>query len=485
MKKPFLMLAAALALIVAASTFLAYRVLVKSASLTVANNSPTKIMFATYCQPTKDSSVVSEWHVLNAGEHKTFKQRFWRVEPNFAVFAHSADPELVRSLRKLSPNDPATLYYDGDLSDDVITFQAVKGNDFFKPERTGTNIFSTFVASPFVKVPVNPESQEAAYPIRDKWFKGLYDLQGVSSPAEEIAVFSARARLLSSVLQRQMKFEKTWPNTEGKFPYRLGLAIDDYNDRYMPGVLIYEAAPMTIFGDEMPFRAGDILFSFAGHPVFSISDLHLSLYEHATSFEKGIYVPVQFEVIRNGQRLKGQTLYFFNEAYWGYSTSDRSSAFVYGFGDGVTLGHSVQVSTGLKNAGKLIYNFFRSKNSAPAKIEDFKKEVWEGNQFKARLRQMYAKEFDAGSFLGMFCPGPGWPLRGPLRGTLTRAGASRIIASLAAAATIEMAEGVIWTVADSSPLRTPGQIANDLKVIVPLLASSQAAFATLRLRRPR
>ena len=37
---------------------------------------------------------------------------------------------------------------------------------------------------------------------------------------------------------------------------------------------------------------------------------------------------------------------------------------------------------------------------------------------------------------------------GPLRGTLTRAGASRIIASLAAAATIEMAEGVIWTVAD-------------------------------------
>ena len=36
------------------------------------------------------------------------------------------------------------------------------------------------------------------------------------------------------------------------------------------------------------------------------------------------------------------------------------------------------------------------------------------------------------------------------------------------------------------PVEEPGQIANDLKVIVPLLAGSQAGtFATLRLRRPR
>ena len=469
-------------LLLALTGVVTYCVWVKKATITVANTNPCKTVFVVYSQIGKDQTITSERHELNPGEEKAITQRFWGVEPNFAVFAHSNDPDVVRFVYKLPTSHPGIVYYQEDLPEEKITFQKVKADLLHLPDIEASD---NLVELPFVRAEIDPNSYTATFQIRDKPFQGLYSSEGVPSPDQETAVFLERSKLLADVLQRQMSFFKRWPNPDRSFPYRLGLAINDHNGSYMPGLFVEATAPMTIRGDAMPIRPGDILVKFGGHPVFSIEDLHLTVFDWANTFDKGIDVPISFECIRDGHRVSGQTMYFFNESYWGYSDSDSSLAFQYGFGDGVTLGHSVEVATALKNGAKFIYNIFRSKDSAPKEIKPYSEEVWAGNQLKARLRQMYGKEFDAGSFLGMFCPGPGWVLRLPLARVLARAGVSRVVASLGAAATIEVVEGVIWTVADASPLQKPEDIVNDLEEVVPIIAGTSIVLGSLTRSVPR
>jgi len=558
-RKPLLILSAAGLLSGVVIGFLAYSLWVKEASLLVANNTPNKVVFATSYRPGKDeTAVISDWNVLNPGEHKIITQKFWGVAPNFSVFAHSADPELIRWVHGLPPEHSGIRYYDEGVEDEAITFQTVKGGDFYVPNSvvestdestidsstsdvsvtdesvsdgsiTDVNITDESISAervsdesaltesvpaesisdesvpaenvaaesvndasglieeaPFVEVPVDAEHLKATYQIKDDTYKGLYDPEGISSPEEEITVFSARAQLLATVLQRQMKFDKRWSNPDYDFPYRLGLAINDHNGRYMPGVVIEGVAPMTIRGDEMPIHPGDVLIKFGDGPViFSELDINLTLFEHATSRDKGIQVPIPFEVIRDGQRFSGKTMYFFNEAYWGYSDEDKRRAFGYGVADGVALGKSAEALTLLSNAGKAVYNTLRSKNKPRAEIRPYKDEVWDKNQDKERLRQMYSGAFNAGAFLGMFCPGPGWIVRTPLARGLTSLGVSKAVASLGAAALIEVAEGVVWTAADASPLQKPEDTIEDMKTAAAYAAGGRIVFGTLTRRTRR
>lgn len=462
-----------------------YRLWVKEASLTVSNNTPLSVVFVTYCRISESETVVSDRHELKAGEHQTFSQKFWGVEPNFAVFAHSADPELVRWIHRLPPEHPATLFYDGGVEEEDIIFHEVQGLDSHvtvgegdpDSESTGPS------KAAFVKVRVDPGTLHATHQIRDETFHGLYDREGVTSPEQEIDVFAARAQLLASVLPRQMKFEQKWPDPERLFPYRPGLGLNDHNGPFMPGVYIEDVAPMSIRGDQLSVLPGDVILRFGDGPIiFSQSDLLYTLYEHATSYEKGIEVPIHFEVIRNGERMVGKTTYFFNEKYWGYSSDDRAKAALYGFGDGVTLGFSVEAVTFGKNAVKTVYNALRPKDKPEAEIRNYKEEVWEGNQEKERLRQQYSDSFKGGAFVGMVCPGPGWLFKTPLARGLARAGLPKSVASLGAAATIEVIEGVVWTVADASPLQTPEQIAEDAKTAALFAAGSRVVLGSLTRR---
>lgn len=470
----------------------------KDASLTVVNLRPCNTAFALHRPATDEQSLTEGWWTLEPGQKMTLERRFVDVAPAFAVYAESRCPELIRWVNELPDDAPATMYFEGGPGDTVsylyVQPEATpgaqaeatpatqsEGSDKTRPdaERTirwergdGTTPPEGMDLVGFVRVPVS-KSHEAVHLIIDHTFLGLYDEQGLPSSGddEKIAAVSARAVLLATSLKRQQRFSENWPNPSRSFPYAFGLDIRDHNGMDMPGVLIEDVLlPKTINGDDVPFQDGDILTEFTGETIFSGLDLHMLLYEHATSLDKGIEVPVEFTVVRGDQKISGKTLYFFNPAYWG----EQSALEAFGAGAVNTLafGGGAAAEAVAKQAGRRLLGFVNrlagSKDSGSEPPPEYKEERWKIAQRNARYKQLKAKAYEYGTFAGFVLPSaPRLLFQKALARNVARKGVPRLVANIAAATTLEVVEGVMWTVGDASPLRTPEQIADDIRKWTP------------------
>ncbi|HEX8283899.1 MAG TPA: hypothetical protein VF588_11120 [Pyrinomonadaceae bacterium] len=492
----------------------------KNASLTVVNLRPCKTVFAVHRTTTEGQSLIEGWWELEAGQKLSLDRQFVGVEPEFSVYAESRCPELVRWVYELPETHPGTVYFEGGPGDTVSYFYVqpeaqaeaqaaaqpvaqpagqpdakddprrvavleVSARDWVEAvPQGGTELVG------FVKVP-SGGSSEFMHLITESAFAGIYDERGLpESGGDEakIEVFAARAALLATSLERQRRFDQTWPDPVKSFPYYLGLEVEDHNGMDVPGVLIKEVVfEKSIYGDDTPFQAGDILQEFGGQTIFSGLDLHMLLYEHAVSLEKGIEVPVEFKLLRGEQVLAGKTLYFFNPAYWG--RQDKLKAAGVGALNTVAFGGGAAAEAlGWKAArgiGKL-FKWATGDKTPDAPAPEYKQERWEIAQRNARLQQLEPGAYEVGSLAGLVAPSaPRLLFQKALTRSIARRGIPKLAAVIAASATLEVAEGVMWTVGDASPLRTSEQIVEDVKRLAPYAAGIGVVSGALTHRAGR
>lgn len=405
------------------------------AEFVIKNITPFDIYFSVNFQYTKDKHETIGWYHLESGETKTFNRTFYGVHPQVSIYAESANnsSELVRLAYKLNYNEAGKVYYQGIEGQDSIFKPIVEGDTFnlqtilddYNTDKNSVPVLFSTVFSP--KKIDKYEFSETNFEIVDNSFPEIYVDKDKSK-------WTSKARAINSSLKRQVKYNKSIRGI-GDIPYILGLNTYDENGIFDLGVTVSNVIfEKNIIGQDFPFKSGDRILSFAGQEVFTNKDLTILLYDHATSLDGGIGVPIPFTILRSGQLLKGNTLYFFNPNYNGWPSSDWWKSILVGVVDALSLGFD--------------YDLYESFT----KSEPWK--AWQYLQLKARLRQLNKGYFLVGNLGGaIFSPGR-LLLQKPVKRSLGHMGLRGGIAKLGTTMGLEIAEGVIWTYGGSSPLLT-------------------------------
>ncbi len=461
---------------------------VTSVSCTLVNLEPYKIYYVLHYPVGEGTERTVGWWSLEPGEKRTVRLEFAiGVAPEVYVHAQSGDRDVVRWAWNLQDSHNGLVYFEGG-DQDVVVFQSIKDEKMDLQVRAGskTHPLEGMELAGFVLVPLSDAKHpHGLHVFSSDQFASIFDQSGLSAAKDPLALYAKRAKVLSEAFSRQAKFQRSWPNPGSDFPYYTGLALEDHNGADYPGLLVAAVdAKTTIFGDEIPFREGDVITTFGGTTVFHPAGLHTLLYAHATDREKGIQVPIAVQYVRDKQLYNVNTLFFFNEGHWKRAEDDLEKAHAFAAGIEETVGMSktggAAVEVGVKNVGRAIWNFIEWsavegdpwEDMEPVEYRNPIKEHWEIRQTHARLQQMYPDAFDAGTWVGFVTPSaPRLLFTKTLGKSMVKRGLSRTAASIATSVTLEIAEGVIWTVGTSSPLQSRDQILSDIKAVIPFSAA--------------
>lgn len=459
----------------ATSTTSPYRVM-------ITNLEPYPVWYAFHYTTNRHSARTEGWWKLEPGQSTTITRDAPRDHaPDFYVLGHSADDDVIRWVMNLPADHPGILYFEGAPQDEV-TFQnvALEVMDNEVPIGSKTYPNTGFELGGFVSVPLD-ESCSGTYIFCTYQFGGIIDPTGIDDRADVLDVCAERARWLGKSLIRQAYFGRTWPDPASSYPYDIGLGLADHNGFDYMGVQVTEvSARKTIFGDPMPFEVGDIIVGLNGTAVFHKADFLVLLNNHATDRSRGILVPVELHVMRGDELHKVRTTYFFNDNHWtrNHGDSEKAEAVAAGLAETVGLGRrgGALFEVGARNIGRLARDFIRLtavegdpwEDMTPSDYRNPVTETWAVLQENARLRQMYPEAFDAGAWLGFVTPSaPRLLFTRAFGKSLVKRGLSRTVASIGSSVTLEVAEGVIWTVGTAGPLQSTESTISDIVDTMP------------------
>ena len=287
------------------------------------------------------------------------------------------------------------------------------------------------------------------------------------NPHKNVSLILNRANATRRSLERQIIAEKYFSNRE---PMALfGAKLEDSNSNLNPGISVLDVAAVDIFQEPQNLRAGDLIVSVNGTPVFSISEALHQLQLHASQLAKGIDVPVMLEVRNEWECLSGcikPTRYFFNAR----SLREISGleAGYYGFVDMLTFGAGASSTCGAKQLGTAAGNIlsgaieligskieereFNRSSTRVFETENFDLCRWKTIQRKAFSRQTKLDYYDSASYLGFVTPGGVRMLftKSARKGTAKTVGKGMMSRSLADAG-LEAAETMLWAMGTSAP----------------------------------
>lgn len=391
-------------------------------TLEVTNLTPLPVDVAIRYTASPDSVATQGWFRLEPGEARTFKRKFRRVQPGFAVYGHTTGPpEFTRWVHGRPDDSPGRRYFAGDLPGPVTT----AGFDIRTP--TGeTRVPATRTAG-FAPVPPSGERGRAhRVVLKDQRFAAVYRAAVQAGGDDPVKAAAAQVAKLAGALRHQHWFFRTFKNPEREYPFALA-GIEDGNGPYLAGVNVKLAPDRTIWGDPYPLQAGDQLLSLDAQDIYGAEDLLSVLWNHATdTLSGGIREPMAFTVLRGGKEVSGRTTYFFNDAHFERSPGEaRRAAWVGGL-NSFTFGLGCQLTS----------PFGRREFSR-------KRRAWNCHQEKARLQQQYRKNYAVGEAVSILIPigGPIAAMKG-VRGargartarafTVSRVGHSMAIATFSA-----------------------------------------------------
>lgn len=441
------------------------------ATLSIANPSPFFIRFAAICP---DGEFVEEelaWQTLAPGESVTIHASFFRVEPKFFVFGTTADEDFIRWFHRNDLNDEALPAFDfpGDPNPEI--------DEVFTVDQT---IFEFSTSAKYLK------ADEAANPV-EAIFRSVAARKGdedafswefqpqfrfeqlTSSDRNSLNTRLAEATRVRISLDRQRAFEEEWGQSE-LFPFSLGLELSD-DAIEQRGVTVNQAYPRLPGGYKSPISAGDKIWSFAGSPVYSETDLYMLLHKHATSLEGGADRPIKFEAIRGKDRIVGNTTFWFHKPYYDkfHSVPTKQGTIAYSLFDGITLNAGGQVisalSVGLRKLGNGLEGFAAWLSDRDPNYKtgpDYKTLKWRFAQVEAMRRQWFEETYATGEVASMFVNVP--------RAIVKKAGGrtlSRFAESTLGAVSLELGEAVIYSSMDASPIRTKEDFVEEMKFALP------------------
>jgi hypothetical protein len=383
-------------------------------TLEVTNLTPLPVDVAIRYPGGRTSVVTQGWFRLAAGESRTFVRKFRRVQPEFAVYGHTAgDPAFTRWLHGQGEDGPGRRYFAGDLAGPVAT----DGFDI-RTATAETQAPATRTAQ-FAAVPAMTGGRAHRVVLKDQRFAEVYRAAVQAGGGDPIQAAAAQIAKLAGALHHQHWFARTFTDPEHEYPFALA-GLEDANGPLMEGVEVTVAPQTTIWGDPYPLQTGDRLLSLDGMPVFATQDLLSVLWDHATdTVDGGIRKPMAFTALRNGQEVSGLTTYFFNEDHFEPLPGEALVATVVGGLDALTLGFSCSLRSWFGR------EFSRARRA------------WNCQQGKARLRQQHQKSYLAGELISILIPigGPASLVKGAKGAkvakalTLGRVGSSLAIAT--------------------------------------------------------
>lgn len=288
-------------------------------------------------------------------------------------------------------------------------------------------------------------------------------------PLRGMATAQSRARAMSEAALRQ-RLAQTILESKPAIAY-LGATLSDTNSPLNPGVEIENAMPEDIFGSPQLIKAGDIITSINGQPVFGLSDIFYELQQHASDVERGINKPVQITLIRDEcpNSCTLNAIYFFNLRY--VEQSDGAEVLWWGATNGWLFGQGPLASCTAEEVAKVGGNiiagaingidaWFNDKPFDPSSLETFtnrtsdeyKQCVWTREQRAAVSRQTDKDYYNAAEIAGIIGPGGLRMLfgKGLQRQAAKSLGKGAAVRGFASAA-LETMESALWCLSAAAP----------------------------------
>jgi hypothetical protein len=367
-----------MAIVVDASLF-------KARDLTIFNSNPNEVVAAVRYEQSAGDWKTLGWFKSGPGERKTFTVRFYRITPQFWVYAESNDANLMNWLPKEATK--------GESGKAVFS-----NNDNFVvasvPVDRGADIASPGVELEELKFGhINlAGSTEGLDILSDPRFESVI-LDEPLLPNEEqrqpLEIIAHRSEALSESLKRQQQFDLLFRNPQHQYPYELEFELSEEDDDQIgfmrPGVKISDVEAQTLHGDAIQIKEGDVLLAVNKTPVFAPADAYMALHQHASDFANGgIAVPLNYTVRRGAEILEIPSYYRFNRSYPWDDTA--VSAFF----------------NSLMNVGLL--GFWGEAKALFS--DDYTRSKWETIQALARLTQFFPRASFAGALAGLVVPSP-------------------------------------------------------------------------------
>ncbi|MBK9948614.1 MAG: DUF1036 domain-containing protein [Nitrospira sp.] len=502
---------------------------VSFATLRVCNTAPYQVKYVVYYPKTSSEGWLTAWSELQAGQCQNISAEFHNVDPALYVYGESSGAErILRVIHGIPPDDlePLRVTWKGtDIYQCVTNVQPPgwQGDTQEKScpaskerlgftrvkERNGQTWHFQFSDPKLLWNPQKEKVFEEVLKETTSYVQMLHKalqrqvafqeqgyghkLSDTITAEERLRLVRGRRKLHQSAGQEESNFSEGWAGTwHGKaFPFSLGAEVyDPFPDGHLrPGVVLGEVAPQTIFGDPMPFQAGDVLETFNGEVVFSAADLYILLQEHATSRAKGIQVPFAYSGYRGNTPIKGVTTYFFNEQFWGASKEDALFTALFATEDVLALGANAFAHCTGKNIGTFFLNGARWGTNLW--IEQLNKDFqldwkeleyyqyeqpddcrWRTNQYIARLMQKNLDFYTNVAFIGYMTPYSGIRLvfASNVERYMVRNMGSQVLGQVAANMALETLETTGSIIIGASPGASRADVVREVKTFAPIAA---------------
>lgn len=502
---------------------------VSFATLMVCNTAPYRAKYVVYHPRTASESRLTSWNELQAGQCQNISAEFHNVVPAFYVYGESSGAErILRVIHDIPPDDlePLRVTWKGTdlyqcVSDvrppgspnDAQENACPDGQErlgFSRVEERNGQTWHFQFSDP--KLMWNPQKEKRLEQVLKEatsyvqmLHKALHrqvtfqeqgyghKLSDAISAEERLRLVRDRRKLHQSAGQEQSNFSEGWAGTwHGKaFPFSLGAEVyDPFPDGHLrPGVMLGDVVPQTIFGDPMPFQAGDVLETFNGEVLFSAADLYILLQEHATSRTKGIQVPFAYSGYRGEAPIKGVTTYFFNEQFWGASKEDAFFTALFAAEDVVAMGANAFAHCTGKSLGRAILNgaLWGTNQWIEQLNKDFQldwKEFeyyqheqiddcrWRTNQYIARLMQKNLDFYSNVAWIGYMTPSSGLRFLFATNAEryMVRKMGSQVVGQIAANVALETLETVGSIIIGASPGASRSDVLREANNIAPIAA---------------
>jgi len=312
------------------------------------------------------------------------------------------------------------------------------------------------------------------------------NMNNFSNGEELRAAIYSTASGLRQVIGRHLTFLAKW--TGHPVPLHLGAELEDHNGPLASGVTVHNPVLISIFGDTLPFRHGDVLFKMNETDIFAPADVFQALIDHGYSYSRGITEPVNIVYGRAGKFYSTKTSYFFNEGYHQFSGDRKDEATFYGLLDAIALGLAAESlcagENGLVGLADGLNSFanWLDKSIERKKFEyrSMRECIWSHESAIALAQQKHRDIYTNAAWLTIIFPNaPRLLLQKGATRVVKKVARNSAIASSFAGVGLELAETGFFFLNDRSALQTHANVAEEYVRSLPFIAGFTLAVGVI------